>query len=130
MPSVYFITGVSSGFGHALALRAVAAGHTVVGTVRSRARSAEAVSTLEGKGIVVTELNVTNSSACTDVINNVAKRYGSIDVLINNAGYSILGAMESFRYGADFIKKSKADTRPATKKLSNKWRPTFTVRSD
>lgn len=97
MPSIYFITGVSSGFGYSLALRALSAGHTVIGTVRSRTKSAEAVSALESNGAVISELDVTHASACGTVVNDTVKRFGGIDVLINNAGYSVLGAMESFR---------------------------------
>jgi NAD(P)-dependent dehydrogenase (short-subunit alcohol dehydrogenase family) len=95
--SVYFITGVSTGLGHALALQAASAGHTVFGTVRNRTRSAESVSVLENKGISIMELDVTHPSACTEAINDATKKFGSIDVLINNAGYSVIGALEALR---------------------------------
>ncbi|KAH9905967.1 hypothetical protein F4778DRAFT_686715 [Xylariomycetidae sp. FL2044] len=89
----WFITGASNGFGLFLSLRALKAGHRVVGSVRSRAKSAEAVRQVESAGGTIIEMDMTESK---DSITKKVREIGQIDYLVNNAGYSILGAVESF----------------------------------
>ena len=96
MSKVWFITGVSSGFGTEIALQALEAGFTVIGTVRSRQRAAKEVENIEHQGGKCLELDVTDADACWDVFAEAEKVYGRIDVLINNAGMSWLGAVEDF----------------------------------
>ncbi|EUC11990.1 UNVERIFIED_ORG: short-subunit dehydrogenase [Burkholderia sp. CF145] len=87
------ITGVSSGFGRALAEEALAAGHRVIGTVRSeQARNAfEALAPGRSVGRV---LDVTDFEAIDDVVAEIEATVGPIDVLVNNAGYGHEGVME------------------------------------
>jgi NAD(P)-dependent dehydrogenase (short-subunit alcohol dehydrogenase family) len=87
------ITGVSSGFGRALALEAIAAGHRVVGTVRSeQAKQAfEALATNQALGWI---LDVTDFAAIDRVVADIETTVGPIDVLVNNAGYGHEGVME------------------------------------
>lgn len=89
---ILFITGVSSGFGRALAQEALAAGHKVVGTVRSvqAKRDFESLST-NACGRV---LDVTDFDAINGVVAEVEAAVGPIDVLVNNAGYGHEGVME------------------------------------
>jgi NAD(P)-dependent dehydrogenase (short-subunit alcohol dehydrogenase family) len=95
MPSTktLLITGVSSGFGRALAQEALAAGHTVVGTVRTlQARQDfEALSSHAAIGRV---LDVTDFDAIDGVVAEIEATVGPIDVLVNNAGYGHEGTME------------------------------------
>lgn len=88
-----FITGVSSGFGQALAKEALAQGHRVVGTVRSESSLAtfEALSPERAHGVV---LDVTHFDAIDAVVTAVEGQYGPVDVLINNAGYGHEGILE------------------------------------
>jgi len=96
MPSptkTLLITGVSSGFGRALAEAALQAGHRVVGTVRS----AEAKQSFEvlGPGLAHGRmLDVTDFDAIDDVVAGIEAEVGPIDVLVNNAGYGHEGVME------------------------------------
>jgi NAD(P)-dependent dehydrogenase (short-subunit alcohol dehydrogenase family) len=87
------ITGVSSGFGRALAQEALAVGHKVVGTVRSAQakREFESVSANAAWGHV---LDVTDFDAIDGVVADIEADVGPIDVLVNNAGYGHEGIME------------------------------------
>jgi NAD(P)-dependent dehydrogenase (short-subunit alcohol dehydrogenase family) len=87
------ITGVSSGFGRALAQEALAAGHQVVGTVRNAEakRSFEALSSTHAFGRI---LDVTDFGAIDGVVAEVEASVGAVDVLVNNAGYGHEGVME------------------------------------
>jgi NAD(P)-dependent dehydrogenase (short-subunit alcohol dehydrogenase family) len=87
------ITGVSSGFGRALAQEALAVGHKVVGTVRSAEakRDFESLSANAAWGRV---LDVTDFDAIDGVVADIEAGVGPIDVLVNNAGYGHEGIME------------------------------------
>ncbi|KAF3763384.1 NAD(P)-binding protein [Cryphonectria parasitica EP155] len=89
---VWLITGASAGFGLILSLRALKAGHRVIGSVRSRTRSSDAVKSIEGAGGVIIEMDMTEPQASiVKKVQDAEAIYGRIDVLINNAGYSLLG---------------------------------------
>ncbi|MDM0086425.1 MULTISPECIES: oxidoreductase [unclassified Variovorax] len=90
---VFLITGVSSSFGQALASAALAAGHTVVGTVRSDAARAAFASHASGRAHAL-RLDVTDFEAIAPAVAAVAQRVGPIDVLVNNAGYGHEGVLE------------------------------------
>ena len=87
------ITGVSSGFGRALALEALAAGHCVIGTVRSEQarRAFETLATAKAIGRV---LDVTDFDAIDGMVAALEQDVGPVDVLVNNAGYGHEGVME------------------------------------
>jgi NAD(P)-dependent dehydrogenase (short-subunit alcohol dehydrogenase family) len=91
-PKHLLITGVSSGLGKALAHEALAAGHTVSGTVRN-AEAAASFSALQPARSFACILDVTNEAAIPSVIASVEAR-GPIDVLVNNAGYGLEGPVE------------------------------------
>ena len=93
--TVWFITGVSSGFGLELALYALRSGHTVYGTVRSRERAADAVSKIEAAGGKCVVLDVSVRKSISVVVDEVLAKEGRIDVLVNNAGLALLGTLES-----------------------------------
>ena len=93
MAKTLFITGVSSGFGRALALAALAAGHQVVGTVRSVDAAAEFAALGEGRAHAFV-LDVTDSLAIPGIVAKAEQLAGPIDVLINNAGYGYEGILE------------------------------------
>lgn len=89
----FFITGVSSGFGQALAERALAAGHTVVGTLRNEA--ARAAFDAQKPGFSFGKLlDVTDTAKIAPVVAEIERDIGGIDVLVNNAGYGHEGLLE------------------------------------
>ncbi|HIE4432547.1 TPA: oxidoreductase [Burkholderia multivorans] len=87
------ITGVSSGFGRALAQAALEAGHTVVGTVRSE-QAAREFEALGAPRAIARVLDVTDFDAIDGVVAEIERTVGAIDVLVNNAGYGHEGVME------------------------------------
>ncbi|KAF8325039.1 hypothetical protein F5887DRAFT_1065473 [Amanita rubescens] len=90
---VWVITGTSTGLGRELALAALKRGDKVIAT--ARARSFEKIGELKEKGADVLELDVT---APLEELKIVAKRavdiHGRVDVVVNNAGYLIVGTVE------------------------------------
>ncbi|VWC67847.1 MULTISPECIES: oxidoreductase [Burkholderia] len=86
------ITGVSSGFGRALAQEALTAGHTVVGTVRS-AQAAQDFEALSAQAFARV-LDVTDFGRIAGVVAEIEANVGPVDVLVNNAGYGHEGIME------------------------------------
>lgn len=90
---IFLITGVSSGFGRALAREALADGHTVVGTVRS-AQAKHDFESLSERAAVGRVLDVTHFDAIDSAVAEIEAAVGPIDVLVNNAGYGHEGIME------------------------------------
>jgi NAD(P)-dependent dehydrogenase (short-subunit alcohol dehydrogenase family) len=90
---VWLITGASSGFGRAIAEAALAAGGTVVAGARRTSALDDLVAAYPGRAVAV-RLHVTDSAAVTDVVAEVVLWYGRIDVLVNNAGRGMIGAVE------------------------------------
>ncbi|MBR8303186.1 oxidoreductase [Burkholderia dolosa] len=90
--NIMLITGVSSGFGRALAQEALAAGHTVVGTVRSE-QAAHAFAALSERAFARV-LDVTDFDRIDGIVAEIDASVGPIDVLVNNAGYGHEGVME------------------------------------
>jgi NAD(P)-dependent dehydrogenase (short-subunit alcohol dehydrogenase family) len=88
---IWFITGTSTGFGRDLALAAVQRGDKVIAT----ARKLSALEDLKAAGASTLELDVTSP---LEELKSVAKEahgiYGRIDVVVNNAGYFEIGALE------------------------------------
>ncbi|MCD2164103.1 oxidoreductase [Comamonas koreensis] len=92
-PKTFFITGVSSGFGRALSQAALAAGHRVIGTVRS-AEDAQAFQALHPSQAIARQLDVSDHAAVEQVAEDVEMAIGPVDVLVNNAGYGYEGILE------------------------------------
>lgn len=93
---VWFITGCSSGFGASLALRALHAGHRVVATSRTPSKTPLLVSQVEKLGGTWMQLDVCSPDAAA-VVERATAVYGQIDILVNAAGYALIGAFETFR---------------------------------
>jgi NAD(P)-dependent dehydrogenase (short-subunit alcohol dehydrogenase family) len=85
------ITGCSSGIGRATALRLVRSGWRVYAT----ARHPEAIAELEDAGCRTLALDVTSESSMSAAVEEVERAEGAVGVLINNAGYSQSGAVET-----------------------------------
>src|ERR1700754_324628 len=85
------VTGCSSGIGRATAERLAARGHTVYAT----ARRVESIADLEARGCRVLPLDVTDEDSMRAAVDVVSEEHGAVGALVNNAGYSQSGAVES-----------------------------------
>lgn len=89
----WFITGASSGLGLALAHHALRQGCNVVATARSTAKL-DALAAEAPDRVLVHRLDVTAPGEAETALAAAHARFGRIDVLVNNAGYGIVGALE------------------------------------
>ncbi|KAJ5759703.1 short-chain dehydrogenase/reductase SDR [Penicillium odoratum] len=90
----WLITGASSGLGAAIAEAALQAGHKVIATARNPSRAAEANPQISKLGGTWIELDVTSLDTPKKVEAAINEAGGFIDVVVNNAGYSLLGSIE------------------------------------
>jgi NAD(P)-dependent dehydrogenase (short-subunit alcohol dehydrogenase family) len=89
----WFITGASSGFGSAFARYALDRGFNVVATARSIGKL-NALAALAPDRVLIHKLDVTIPGDAEQAVKAAVGRFGRIDVVINNAGYGIVGAVE------------------------------------
>jgi NAD(P)-dependent dehydrogenase (short-subunit alcohol dehydrogenase family) len=93
LPRVWFITGCSSGFGRCLAEQALQRGERVVATARQLAGLSD-LSSAFGERVCPVALDVTRPDQVRGAIERAHAVFGRIDVLVNNAGYGLQGALE------------------------------------
>ena len=91
---VALVTGASSGIGRATALLLAKTGYRVFATVRSEAKEAPLRAEAGALPIEILRLDLADEAAATRTVQEVLRRAGRIDVLVNNAGYAKLGAVE------------------------------------
>jgi NAD(P)-dependent dehydrogenase (short-subunit alcohol dehydrogenase family) len=94
MKKVWFITGASSGFGEALASAAIQEGHQVAATFRNAA-AAQAFGE-RGSAALGVVMDVRDEQSIAAGIKKAAAHFGRLDVIVNNAGYGTIGAVEEF----------------------------------
>ncbi|KAJ5163677.1 uncharacterized protein N7500_005507 [Penicillium coprophilum] len=95
-PLTWLITGCSSGLGLSLARAAQSNGHMVLATSRQPSRTPELVSEITHNGGEWYPLDVDSPTAASELLSTLDSAGHKIDVLVNNAGYAILGAVEQF----------------------------------
>lgn len=92
MTKTWLITGASRGMGVELSRAALAAGHNVVATGRSPDAVRAAVG--EHENLLVTTLDVTDPHSAEDAVDAAVDRFGTVDVLVNNAASFLAGFFE------------------------------------
>jgi NAD(P)-dependent dehydrogenase (short-subunit alcohol dehydrogenase family) len=91
--NVWLITGASKGLGLAVVKRALAHGLRVAATSRDAARLKTEVGAEENVFLPL-EVTLKDEASIVSAVRQTKERFGTIDVLVNNAGYAVLGAME------------------------------------
>lgn len=106
MTKIWFITGSARGLGRAITEMALASGASVIATARHTDSLADLTAQYGGH-LLPLQLDVTDEKAVTSVIQTGYQHFGSIDVLVNNAGFAQMAATEEMRT-EDF--KAQMDT--------------------
>jgi NAD(P)-dependent dehydrogenase (short-subunit alcohol dehydrogenase family) len=91
--SVWFITGCSTGFGRELAQHVLARGGRAVVTARDAARVQDLVEAAQDRALALS-LDVTDGAQIASAVTAATEKFGAIDVLVNNAGYGYMAALE------------------------------------
>jgi NAD(P)-dependent dehydrogenase (short-subunit alcohol dehydrogenase family) len=94
MSNVWFITGSGRGIGAQIAKSALQAGHKVVATGRNIEQLRASYQGVPADKIAFVELDVTNEAQAETAAQAAVKQFGRIDVLVNNAGYGLMGNFE------------------------------------
>jgi NAD(P)-dependent dehydrogenase (short-subunit alcohol dehydrogenase family) len=94
MSKVWCITGAGSGLGTGIARAALRAGDRVVATGRNLEKVRKAYPDAAQENIVFVKLDVADETQAKAAVDEAVERFGRIDVLVNNAGYSLLGNFE------------------------------------
>jgi NAD(P)-dependent dehydrogenase (short-subunit alcohol dehydrogenase family) len=90
---IWFITGASRGFGRSFTEAALAASDRVAATARDTS-SLEDLAAQHGDGLLPIELDVTDRDGAFAAVTEAHDRFGRLDVVVNNAGYGVSGAIE------------------------------------
>lgn len=90
---IWFITGISSGLGKALAQTVIENGDLVIGTFRNQAKADIFNEQYKDKAFALT-LDITKSTEIEKAVKLATAKFGKIDVLVNNAGFGLAGAIE------------------------------------
>ena len=93
MSRTWFITGVSSGFGYEMTKQLLEKGDWVIGTVRNEDKVKSLLEQYP-ETFDCRILDVTDVAAVQNVVQDVFKKYGRIDVIVSNAGYGLFGCVE------------------------------------
>jgi NAD(P)-dependent dehydrogenase (short-subunit alcohol dehydrogenase family) len=92
-PKVWFITGTSKGFGRVWASAALERGDKVAATARDTG-TLQDLADRYGEDVLPIELDVTDKPAVDAAVRRAHERFGRLDVVVNNAGYGLFGAIE------------------------------------
>ncbi|HEY4289728.1 MAG TPA: oxidoreductase [Puia sp.] len=95
MAKIWFITGSSRGLGRSLTEAVLAAGDKVAATARNTEQLNDLVKKY-GDNIYPVKLDVNNRDEVYKSVADTVKHFGRLDVLVNNAGFGIIGAAEAF----------------------------------
>lgn len=95
---IVLITGTNSGFGWLTTHSAAAAGHKVYATMRdTKGRNADKAAALSAvENVTVLDVTLTDDDSVKHAVETILEKEGTIDVLVNNAGYGMTGVAESF----------------------------------
>lgn len=93
-PGTWFVTGTSRGLGLELVRQLLERGDHVVATTRSVERLEAALGSVDRTHLLPLAVDLADEAAVTAAVRAATDRFGGIDVVVNNAGYGFLGAVE------------------------------------
>ncbi|GAA3934756.1 SDR family NAD(P)-dependent oxidoreductase [Actinoplanes auranticolor] len=93
-PATWFVTGASHGLGRELVQQLLDRGHRVAATTRSPERLTESLAGTDTSQLLVMPVDLANEKEVSSAVATAEERFGAIDVVVNNAGYGLLGAVE------------------------------------
>ena len=91
---VWFVTGASKGLGLTLVKKLLSLGHSVAATSRNVDELAAAVGATQAQNFLALAMNLKSEQSVADAITKTIERFNRVDVVVNNAGYGLLGALE------------------------------------
>lgn len=93
---VWLVTGASSGFGYAISAAVAARGGKVVATARTpeRSQALQELAAAYPDRVLVVPLDVTDEEQARRAVAQAVEVFGRLDVVVNNAGYGVFGALE------------------------------------
>ena len=93
MSKVWFVTGSSRGFGRQFVEAALSRGDKVAATARNADTLSDLAATY-GDAVLALDLDVTDKAAVSESVTRANEHFGRLDVIVNNAGYGLFGAVE------------------------------------
>src|SRR6266516_3110962 len=120
MSKVWFITGSSRGFGREFALAALERGDQVAATARDAGTLNDLVERF-GDAVLPLRVDVTDRAQVFDAVAATQERFGRLDVVVNNAGYSLIGAVEEL--GEQELRDQRSEERRVGKECRSRWSP-------
>jgi NAD(P)-dependent dehydrogenase (short-subunit alcohol dehydrogenase family) len=93
VPKIWFITGAGRGFGRQFATAALSRGDKVAATARTRS-TLDDLAAQYGDALLPLEVDVTNRADVVTAVTAAVAAFGRLDVVVNNAGYGLFGAVE------------------------------------
>jgi short-subunit dehydrogenase len=93
-PKVWYVTGASRGLGLTLVIKLLTAGYRVAATSRNAQALKSAVGVIDSARFLPLAVDLNNSDCIDESIRQTLSAFGRIDVLVNNAGYGMIGVVE------------------------------------
>ncbi|WNG87164.1 SDR family NAD(P)-dependent oxidoreductase [Mycobacterium sp. ITM-2016-00317] len=93
-PATWFVTGTSRGLGAELVRQLLSRGDNVAATTRSVDRLHAALSGVDTERLLALEVDLADAAAVRAAVDGTVDRFGGLDVVVNNAGYGFIGAVE------------------------------------
>ncbi|WP_072806100.1 SDR family NAD(P)-dependent oxidoreductase [Rhodococcoides yunnanense] len=93
-PATWYVTGTSRGLGLELVKKLLARGENVTATTRSPGRLAEALGDVDTQRLLALNVDLNDQDSVSDSVARTVDRFGRLDVVVNNAGYGLIGSVE------------------------------------